>query len=214
MFKAAAFGNILSDKTVNVFIESSLPGAVGMTEVVVAFELLGNALMSGEFQPVIGGDGMDSLLMRTQQAYDLTGDQFRCFSAGNRELEVHRFSLDDRDDGSLPSFADNRIDLEVSQSFFVLYNAWSVIDADPVCNAAFAAGTVLDPPFPPVAQLLIQIALVQPVDIDVFVDGDMGDIYIVFQCKRGGYLFGRVLQRKISGDQFYGLFGEFEVCFL
>lgn len=139
MFKAAAFGDILPNQSIDVLIQPSLPGAIGVAEVVIAFELFGNALMFGKLQSVIGGDGMHVSFVRTQEAYDLIGDQFGCFAAGNRELEIHGLSLHDGYNSTLPSFADNRIDFEVSQSCFLLDYERPVIDTDPACNTVFTA---------------------------------------------------------------------------
>ena len=61
-----ALGQILTDESVGVLVESALPAMVGVGEVALGVESLGDGLMVGELLAVIIGERVDKVGMRLQ----------------------------------------------------------------------------------------------------------------------------------------------------
>ena len=61
-----ALGQILTDESVGVLVESALPGMVGVGEVALGVESLGDGLMVGELLAVVIGERVDKVGMRLQ----------------------------------------------------------------------------------------------------------------------------------------------------
>ena len=53
--EVGALGQILTDETAGVLVESALPGMVGVGEVALGAESLGDGLMAGELLAVVIG---------------------------------------------------------------------------------------------------------------------------------------------------------------
>ena len=61
-----ALGQVLPDEPVGVLVESALPGMVGVGEVALGVESLGDGLMVGELLAVVIGERVDKVGMRLQ----------------------------------------------------------------------------------------------------------------------------------------------------
>ena len=59
-----ALGQILMDESVGVLVESALPGMVGVGEVALGVESLGDGLMVGELLAVVIGERVNKVGMR------------------------------------------------------------------------------------------------------------------------------------------------------
>ena len=62
----AALGQILTDESVGVLVESGLPGMVGVGEVALGVKSLGDGLMVGELLAVVIGERVDKVGMKLQ----------------------------------------------------------------------------------------------------------------------------------------------------
>ena len=62
----AALGQILTDEPVGVLVEPTLPGMVGVGEVALGIESLGDSLMVGELLAVVIGERVNKVGMRLQ----------------------------------------------------------------------------------------------------------------------------------------------------
>jgi len=56
-----ALGQVLTDEPVGVLVESALPGMVGVGEVALGVESLGEGLMVGELLAVVIGERVDKV---------------------------------------------------------------------------------------------------------------------------------------------------------
>ena len=61
-----AFGQVLANESVGVLVEPALPGMVGVGEVALGVESLGDGLMVGELLAVVIGERVDKVGMRLQ----------------------------------------------------------------------------------------------------------------------------------------------------
>ena len=61
-----ALGQVLTDEPVGVLVESALPGMVGVGEVALGVESLGDGLMVGELLAVVIGERVNKVGMRLQ----------------------------------------------------------------------------------------------------------------------------------------------------
>ena len=64
--ESGALGQILTDEPVGVLVEATLPGMVGVGEVALGVESLGDGLMVGELLAVVIGERVDKVGMRLQ----------------------------------------------------------------------------------------------------------------------------------------------------
>jgi hypothetical protein len=64
--KSVPIGQILTDEPVGVLVEPTLPGMVGVGEVALGVEFLGDGLMVGELLAVVIGERVDKVGMRLQ----------------------------------------------------------------------------------------------------------------------------------------------------
>jgi hypothetical protein len=61
-----ALGQVLTDESVGVLVESALPGMVGVGKVALGVESLGDGLMVGQLLAIVIGERVDKVGMRLQ----------------------------------------------------------------------------------------------------------------------------------------------------
>ena len=56
-----ALGQVLTDESIGVLVEPTLPGMVGVSEAALGVESLGDGLMAGELLAVVIGERVDKV---------------------------------------------------------------------------------------------------------------------------------------------------------
>ncbi len=141
-----AFGKILSEKTVRIFIQSTFPGSIRMRAVNLGIKILGHARMSGKFTAIIIGDRLYPGLVRSKPLADSLANQLSRLAAHVLNHGEQRFSLNECDQRLTMPLANDRITFPVSKSLFGLHNGGPIVNqhligdkaTSTMCAIAFA----------------------------------------------------------------------------
>ena len=71
--------DVLSDQTVGVFVEASLPGVIGMCKEPLGSQLAGDLFMVRKFSAIVVGQGENAFVIGVQALTDSLCDSSCCF---------------------------------------------------------------------------------------------------------------------------------------
>jgi len=111
---AGAFGHVLADQAVGVFIGAALPRVMWSGEVKRRAGGLFDGGVVMEFGAVVSGDAFELLRMPTHESQRSVIGVFLRSSSELADHDVAGFALDDREEAVLIALADHRVDLPVT----------------------------------------------------------------------------------------------------
>ena len=129
-----AFGMDSSQFTVDVFVGAALPRVIGLGEVNVAGERLGDPGMVGEFATVIERDGLDRILEGTHHRDDGFRDGFLGTSTDGTTDQKTRAAFNQGDDGTLMMGANDGVPFPVAKGLPGVHLRRSLVDIDTFGN--------------------------------------------------------------------------------
>src|SRR5919108_2876056 len=113
---------VLSEQTIGVFIGTTFPGSIGMSEVVFELEQLSDLFMIGKLLAMIGGQGMNLVPDRKQESMNLILNRLGTSLRDFTQQSEARFSFSQCHQGLFVVFAKHRIHFPVAQAFPMVDN--------------------------------------------------------------------------------------------
>ena len=198
--QVGALGKVLTQQPVGVLIESTLPGVVGMCEVHIGIQAVGNEGVLGKLLAIVKCQRQALAFVGSQQFDDGLGYTGAVLGVHPLGQGVARLALHQSDQRALVAFADDRIALPVADAAFFINDGRALLDADPVLNhptALLATGVALAAHLL-AAQMTGQITAAALVLVDVLVNGFVADAKSTLQKQPTGHLLGGERQAQIS----------------
>ena len=137
---------VLADEPIDILIQSTFPGGVGVSKVKPCLQLPGNRLVLGKFFAIIRGNGMHRGLEMAQQSHHSLADRRGGAACHMGQQRVHGFALGQGDQRWLLPFANDRIHFPVTDAGLPVHHRRALINRygiDQLAAALIAAVALL-----------------------------------------------------------------------
>lgn len=201
-FEAHLFREELTDEAVHVFVGAAFPGGIGMSEVEVGAERLGNPFMLSELLAVIGRQRMNAGRKGRQQGNHRVRDGLRGLARDMGDQGIARLALVERNECLPMVRADDQITFPVAETFAAIDDGRTLLNRHLIGNgAAPLANPVALPTRFLAAQRTVQSAAAALVGVDALVDAFMADGGLSVRLEVAGDLFRAPCLGKLGIDK-------------
>src|SRR5829696_2890264 len=172
--EVGAFGEILAEETVGVFVGAALPGVVRGGEVEASVQAARDVLEAVEFGAVVGSEGEDGVGLVVEEGDNPAGGGSGSRAGKLADANEAAFAFDGGGDAGLAAAMDS-VEFPVADASAAVHDGGALVDHGLTSEAATAvvAPIAFAPAFLRAAQVLPERAARRPVPPDMEVDGFM-----------------------------------------
>jgi hypothetical protein len=142
--KISFFREVLTDKSIGIFIGASLPRRIRVGKEEVGIKGVSDSLVTGEFDAVVGSDGEDLVFDRQELITNGLSNSLGRFGGDLFKKAITGSSLDEREDAAFLLSPDDRIGFPVAKPRAELDDR-RPLTYRPPCVPTLSAAIFMDP---------------------------------------------------------------------